>query len=51
MDNIYRIQIWVDSHWKWGIHDYTYSQATERIHKLRSVGIKARMRPKAELFR
>lgn len=46
----YRIQVWVNLEWRWGLHDYTYEQATQRLHQLKGVGIKARIKPSAELF-
>ena len=46
----YRIQVWHELDWKWGLHDYTYAEATQRIHQLKAVGIKARIRPSRELF-
>lgn len=50
VNNMYRIQVWFDSHWKWGLHDYTEEQAIHRMNRLKSVGIKCRMRPSRELF-
>lgn len=46
-----RIQIWTEGSWVWGIHDYTPSQAQERMKILKAVGIKARIRPLSELLR
>ena len=50
MEGKYRIQVWFDNHWKWGLHDYTWSEATQRFNQLKAVGIKARIRPSSELF-
>ena len=46
----YRIQVWHELEWRWGLHDYTYEQATERAHQLKAVGIRCRIRPSRELF-
>lgn len=50
MGKIYRIQVWDNLAWKWGINDYTWAEATQRLHQLKTVGIKARIRLRAELF-
>jgi hypothetical protein len=50
MAQIYRIQVWDENRWKWGLHDYTYPQAVERFKRLKAAGIKARIRPSSELF-
>lgn len=50
MAQLYRIQVWTDGNWKWGINDYTYEQAVERFKRLKDVGIKARIRPRLDLF-
>lgn len=50
MAQMYRIQVWYEDHWKWGMHDYTYEQAVERFKQLKAAGIKARIRPNFELF-
>ena len=47
---MYRIQVWAEGRWVWGLHDYTPTQAEERMKKLKAVGIKARIRPRHELF-
>lgn len=46
----YRVQVWCEGRWKWGLHDYTWSEVTQRIHQLKAVGIKARIKPSSELF-
>ena len=47
---MYRLQVWFDRHWKWGLNDYTLEQAKQRVEELKAHGIKARVRPSAELF-
>lgn len=50
-DGIYRVQVWYDKHWVWGLNDYnTEEAAQERVKKMKSVGIRARVRPLAELL-
>ena len=46
----YRIQVWTEGDWKWGLHDYTKDQAETRAKQLSHVGIKARIRPSSDLF-
>ena len=48
---MYRIQVWIEGGWAWGLNDYTPAQAEERMKKLKAVGIKARIRPLEELLR
>ena len=48
--DIYRIQVWAEGDWKWGLHDYTQAEAEHRMTYLRRAGIKCRMRPSSELF-
>lgn len=50
MDKLYRIQIWVERSWVWGINDYTWFEAVGRAKRLKAVGIKSRIRPNSELF-
>lgn len=45
----YRLQVWYARHWKWGLNDYTLEQAEHRVQELAAVGIKARVKPLAEL--
>ena len=48
---MYRLQVWYNRHWKWGIVDYeTFDAATARVAELAKVGIKARVKPRSELF-
>lgn len=48
---MYRLQVWFNKHWKWGLNDYaTLEAATARVAELKAVGIKARVKPVAELF-
>lgn len=48
---MYRLQVWFDKHWVWGINDYeTEAEAQERVKKMKAVGIRARVRPLAELL-
>lgn len=46
----YRIQVWTEGQWRWGLHDYTKEQAEARLVELRHAGIKCQMRPSRELF-
>ena len=45
----YRLQVWYGRRWKWGVNDYTLDQAEKRIEELKAHGIKARVKPIAEL--
>lgn len=48
---MFRLQVWYNRHWKWGIVDYdTMDAATARVEELAKVGIKARVKPRSELF-
>ena len=47
---MYRLQIYHERRWKWGIRDYTLEQAEQRIKELKAHGIRARVKPVAELF-
>lgn len=48
---MFRLQVWYNKHWKWGINDYdTLESANARIKELAKVGIKARVKPRSELF-
>lgn len=48
---MFRLQVWYNQHWKWGIVDYdTMDAATARVAELAKVGIKARVKPRSELF-
>ena len=47
---MYRLQVWFDRHWKWGLNDYTLEQAQRRVEELKAKGIKARIKPAYELF-
>ena len=49
-ENTYRVQVWYEEHWRWGLHDYTREQAEERMKQMKSAGIKCRIRPSSELF-
>lgn len=49
---MYRLQVWVNKHWVWGLNDYdSIEAATDRVTQMKAVGIKARVRPLAELLR
>lgn len=48
---MFRLQVWFDKHWKWGICSYdSEAEALQRVSDLKAVGIKARVKPSAELF-
>lgn len=47
---MYRLQVWFDRHWKWGLNDYTLEQAQRRVEELKAKGIKARVKPIEELL-
>ena len=48
---MFRLQVWFNKNWKWGLNDYeTLEAAMKRIAELKTVGIKARVKPVAELF-
>ena len=48
---MFRIQVRYNGRWKWGVNDYqTLEAAEKRIAELKKVGIKARIKPAAELF-
>lgn len=47
---MYRLQIYHDRRWKWGIKDYSLEDAQRRINELKAVGIRARVKPVSELF-
>lgn len=48
---MFRLQVKFKGRWKWGIVVYeTLSEATDRVEKLKEVGIKARIRNNNELF-
>lgn len=48
---MYRLQVWFQRHWKWGIQTYdTLEAATARVEELKKVGIKSRVKTSAELF-
>lgn len=47
---MYRLQIWHERRWKWGWKDYSLEEAERRIEELRVAGIKARIKPFAELL-
>ena len=49
-ENTYRVQVWFEGNWKWGLHDYTKQQAEDRLKQMKSAGIKCRIRPSSELF-
>ena len=46
----YRIQVWCEGRWRWGLHDYTPAQAEARVGQLQAAGVKCRIRPSSELF-
>ena len=47
---MYRLQIYHERRWKWGIRDYSLEEAQKRIGELKAHGIKARVKPIAELL-
>lgn len=48
---MFRLQVWFNKHWKWGLVDYkALEAATERVKELKAVGIKARVKEAAELY-
>ena len=47
---MYRVQVMYGRSWRWGLHDYTLDQAEQRVKELKAVGIKARVKPLAELL-
>lgn len=47
---MYRLQIRFGKQWRWGVNDYSLEQAQKRVEELKAVGIKARVKPVAELF-
>ena len=47
---MFRLQIRFGNRWKWGVKDYSLEQAHKRVEELKAVGIKARVKPVAELF-
>jgi len=49
-DGIYRLQIFHERRWKWGLNDYTIERANERLAVLKEHGIKARVRPASEFY-
>ena len=49
-ENMYRVQVWFEGDWRWGMHDYTRQQAEERVKQMKSAGIKCRIKPSRELF-
>lgn len=48
---MFRLQVWFNKHWKWGVNQYnTVEEAIARVQELSKVGIKARVKPASELF-
>ena len=48
---MFRLQVMYDSRWRWGVRDYgTEQEAMERVEHLARCGIKARVKPIAELL-
>ena len=48
---MFRLQVWYNRDWKWGIVEYdSIERATQRVAELKRVGIKARVRSNSELF-
>ena len=45
----YRLQVYFQRRWKWGLNDYTLEQAEQRVKELQAHGIKARIKPISEL--
>mgnify|MGYP000070072070 CR=1 FL=1 len=49
-EGIYRMQIFHERRWKWGLNDYTIERAQARLAELKKVGIKARVRPASDFY-
>lgn len=49
-EGIYRMQIFHERRWKWGLNDYTIERAQARLDELKKVGIKARVRPASDFY-
>lgn len=47
---MYRLQVYHGRRWVWGLNDYTLEQAQKRAEELKVYGIKARVKPLAELI-
>ena len=48
---MYRLQVRINNRWAWGLHDYeSLEAAKERMTQMKAVGIRARVRPLAELL-
>lgn len=48
---MFRLQVWCQRKWQWGLNTYnTMEEADKRLQELARVGIKARVKPLAELF-
>ena len=48
---MFRLQVWFDRHWKWGIKTYsTMEEALRRVQQLKAAGIKAKVARESELF-
>lgn len=48
---MFRLQVWYNRHWKWGVVEYDSLEAAgKRVAELHKVGIKARIRKNSELF-
>ena len=49
---MFRIQVWYNKHWKWGVRSYSsLNEAQQRVSELAIHGIKARVKPAHELFK
>jgi hypothetical protein len=49
---MYRLQVYVNKKWVWGLNDYeTHEAAIKRLTQMKAVGIKARVRPLADLLK
>lgn len=49
---MYRLQIFHQRRWKWGIREYkTLDEAKKRVETLKEVGIQARIKLNAELYK
>jgi hypothetical protein len=47
---MYRIQVWTEGRWVWGINDYSLSEAENRKARLKQVGIRSRIKPISDLL-
>lgn len=48
---MYRLKVKVGSKWIWGLNDYTYELAVERVLELKSKGIQSKIKHINELLK